>query len=154
MRTKEWLKKIREKNNLTQKELAEKIGISSFTIENIEQGKRLGSAETWEKIEDFFENDNLISISYDSEELIEELKQDILEFGEDYPCILVYKIVEDHIFFTNYDFIIEEDDVDVFDNNDDVRPFDPKKDLRPGEKYITTTFKYALEVLEAQNKTI
>lgn len=139
---------------LPKENLLKKLGISTSTIENIEQGKRLGTAETWEKIEGFFENDNLISISYDSEELIEELKQDILEFGEDYPCILVYKIIEDHIFFTNYDFIIEEDDIDVFDNNDDIRPFNPKKDLHPGEKYITTTFKYALEVLEAQNKTI
>ena len=47
MRTKEWLKKTRENIGLTQRELANKIGLSPFTIEQIEQGKRLGSADTW-----------------------------------------------------------------------------------------------------------
>lgn len=140
MRTKEWLKAQREKNNLTQQDLADKIDVSKFTIENIEQGKRLGSVETWEKIEDFFKADTM-KISYDSEDLINELKGDILEFGENKECILVYKVYDDgRIFFTNYDFIVDE------------TPFDPNKELEPDEKYIETTFKYALEVLESQNK--
>jgi len=72
MKTKEWLKEQRVKYSLTQQQLANEIGISRFAIENIEQGKRLGSVDTWEKIENYFSNvdDNLINISYDSEDLI------------------------------------------------------------------------------------
>lgn len=140
MKTKEWLKKQRKLSGITQKELAEKIGTSPFTIEQIEQGRRLGSADTWDKIENYFENG--VSVSYESEELIEEIKQDIEEFGENYPCILIYKIIDDSIFFTNYDFIIEEDE------------FNEKTELEENEKYLTTTLKYALEVFQNQNKII
>ena len=142
MRTRNWLKEKRNESKLTQRELADKIGLSPFTIEQIEQGKRLGSAETWEKIENFFSEETDIKISYESEDLIEELKQDIAEFGEDHPCILVYKVIEDYIFFTNYDFITEEDS------------FNPDKELEKDERYLETTFKYALEVFEAQNKIL
>lgn len=142
MRTKEWLKEKRIANNLSQKELGEKVGVSHYTIEQIEQGKRLGCAETWEKIENFFDNKTEIKISYDSEELIEELKEDIKEFGEDEQCILVYKVIDNHIFFTNYDFITEEE------------PFNPETELLPGEKYMTTSLEYALEVFESQNKIV
>lgn len=141
MRTKEWLKKTRENIGLTQRELANKIGLSPFTIEQIEQGKRLGSADTWEKIENFF-NDGIINISYACDDLIEEIKDDIEEFGENHACILVYKIVDNHIFFTNYDFIVEEN------------PFNPKKELEEDEKFIETTLQYALEVFEMQNKIV
>ena len=63
MKTKEWLKEQRVKYSLTQQQLANEIGISRFAIENIEQGKRLGSVDTWEKIENYFSNvdDNLIN---------------------------------------------------------------------------------------------
>lgn len=142
MRTRNWLKEKRNESKLTQRELADKIGLSPFTIEQIEQGKRLGSAETWEKIENFFSEETDIKISYESEDLIEELKQDIAEFGEDHPCVLVYKVIEDYIFFTNYDFITEEDS------------FNPDKELEKDERYLETTFKYALEVFEAQNKIL
>lgn len=140
MKTKEWLKRQRQLSGITQKELAEKIGTSPFTIEQIEQGRRLGSTDTWDKIENYFENG--VSVSYDSEELIEEIKQDIKDFGKDHPCILIYKIIDDSIFFTNYDFIVEDD------------KFDEETELEEGEKYLTTTLKYALEVFQSQNKII
>lgn len=143
MRTKEWLIKNRTKYALTQRQLANKIGVSPYTIENIEQGKRLGSAESWEKLENFFKNsENDECTSYDSSNLIEELQMDILEFGEDHNCILIYKIIDDHILFTNYDFIVEES------------KFNPEIELESDEKYIITTFKYALEVFESQNKLL
>lgn len=143
MKTKEWLKEQRVKYSLTQQQLANEIGISRFAIENIEQGRRLGSVETWNKIENYFENsnDDLINISYNSNDLIEELKIDIEEFGEEHECILIYKVVNDNIVFTNYDFICEEE------------PFNPDKELLENEYYLETTFKYALEVFENQNKT-
>lgn len=142
MRTKEWLIKNRTKYVLTQRQLAAKIGVSAYTIENIEQGKRLGSVETWNKIENFFKNSELEkeNTSYDSTDLIEELTSDIEEFGDDHTCILIYKIVNDCIVFTNYDFIVEED------------KFDAKKELDENEKYIVTTLKYALDVFKNQNK--
>lgn len=140
MKTAEWLKNQRIKHSLTQSQLAQKIGVSKFTIENLEQGRRMGSIETWKKIENYFDNGEKIQLSYDSSELIEELKADIEEFGEDKPCILVYKIIDEHIFFTNYDFVCDE------------MPFDPEKELLENEYFIKTTLKYALEVFEAQNK--
>jgi transcriptional regulator with XRE-family HTH domain len=54
----EWLKKMRLKKGLTQKELAEKTGISIHTIANIEQKQRKGSKLTWKKILNFFEKEN------------------------------------------------------------------------------------------------
>ncbi len=56
MKDKNWLKEQRIKYNLTQGELAEKINLSKATIENIEQGKRLGDETTWNRIETFFKN--------------------------------------------------------------------------------------------------
>ena len=58
MKDKNWLKEQRTKYNLTQAELAEKINLSKATIENIEQGKRIGDENTWNKIELFFKNNN------------------------------------------------------------------------------------------------
>lgn len=141
MRTKDWLINIRKKNTLTQEQLAKKIGLSPFTIMQIEQGKRMGSADTWDKIESFFENDEPI-YQYESTDLINEIKEDIEEFGEDHPCVLIYKVVNNYILFTNYDFIVEEE------------PFNPEKELEDGENYIETSLQYALEVFEAQNKLI
>lgn len=60
MRTRNWLKEKRNESKLTQRELADKIGLSPFTIEQIEQGKRLGSTKTWEKIEKFFSEETEI----------------------------------------------------------------------------------------------
>lgn len=138
MRTKEWLVNVRKLNKLSQEQLAKKIGVSPFTIMQIEQGRRFGSADTWSKIESFFE-DSEISYQYESTDIINEIKADIEEFGDDYPCILIYKIINNHIFFTNYDFIVEEE------------PFNPEKELKDDEKYIKTSLLYALEVFEAQN---
>lgn len=56
MKDKNWLKEQRIKYNLTQADLAEKINLSKATIENIEQGKRMGDEATWNKIETFFRN--------------------------------------------------------------------------------------------------
>lgn len=44
------LKVIRVKNGWTQKDIADRIGISVAAYSFIESGKRFGSAETWDKI--------------------------------------------------------------------------------------------------------
>ena len=141
MRTKEWLKDERKKRGISQQELADLCGINKFTIENIEQGRRMGSAETWEKIESFLINDNEPIISYESDELIEDIKEDIEEFGEDEVCYLMYKVIDNHIIFTYYVLA-----------NDEEMPFDSKKDVEKDEKYMKTCLQYALEVFEAQNR--
>ena len=56
MKTATWLKEMRKKHNITQKELANKTGLSIHSLQNIEQGQRKGSKESWEKIINFFEN--------------------------------------------------------------------------------------------------
>ena len=50
MKTKEWLINKRNNLNLTQKKLSEKSGVNILTIQSIEQGKRYGSDETWDKL--------------------------------------------------------------------------------------------------------
>lgn len=144
MKSKEWLKSMRKKLNITQKQLSDESGVNKLTIENIEQGRRKGSEETWKAIEEFFKkkDEGIFKLSYDCEDLIEEIKHDIEEFGEDHACILVYKIVNGAFIFTNYDFITNEE------------PFDPEKELCDNEYYMITTFKYALDVFEKQNKII
>lgn len=141
MKTKEWLRCQLSENNITQKQLAEATGLSVNAISKIVRGERLGSPDSWEKIKKYFLGYNE-NFSYASDEIIDELERDIEEFGEDEKCILVYKVINDNIFFTNYDFIVEED------------PFNPKKELEKGEKYIETTLKYALEVFDDQNEII
>ena len=48
------LKVLRIKSNLTQKELAEKLGVSYPTYNLIEQGKRKGSTEFWANLQKAF----------------------------------------------------------------------------------------------------
>ena len=50
MKTKEWLIEKRNDLNLTQKKLSEKSGVNILTIQALEQGKRGGSDETWDKL--------------------------------------------------------------------------------------------------------
>ena len=141
MEKSKWLKTMRLKKGLTQKELAKKIGLSVFTIQNIEQGQRKGSESTWEKILNFFERGESPKISYDSEELIEELKQDIEEFGEDCPCYVFYEIINGTLKFTNYDFDTEEKPI-----TDD--------ELYRDEELLSTTLGDALKLFERQNSII
>ena len=142
IKNRDWLKKMRLKKGLTQKELAEKTGLTIFTIQNIEQGSRKGSPATWEKILAFFENNGLTpKISHDSEELIEELKEDIFEFGEDYECYVFYKEKDGRLVFTNYDFDTEED------------PIKPDE-LLLDEHLLKTTLGDALKLFEKQNEIL
>lgn len=141
MKTKEWLREKLNEKKITQKELAESIGISLNAISKILRGERFGSPETWKKIETFFGEDTE-KVSYESTDLIEELKEDIEEFGENHECILVYRVYNHNIIFTNYDFIVEE------------KPFDPKTELEKGEKFITSTLGEALQLFEDQNRLI
>jgi DNA-binding XRE family transcriptional regulator len=50
-RTAAWLKQRRREKSLTQRQLAEDIGVTTSAIANIEQGQRRGSTAVWERIE-------------------------------------------------------------------------------------------------------
>ena len=50
-----WLKELRLKYNLTQKQLAKETGINIFTIQNIEQDKRKGAKETIDTLKNYFD---------------------------------------------------------------------------------------------------
>ena len=48
------IKSLREKDRITQKELAEQIGVSQSTIGMIESNKKTGSPSTLKKLSEFF----------------------------------------------------------------------------------------------------
>ena len=148
MKNAKWLKEQREKLNLTQRELATKIGLSPFAIQQIEQGVRVGSDETWERI-----NSCLIElykkeiddtpeeiINYGCKDFFTILKNHIKKFGKDYTCYLVYKIGDNY--FTRYSFY-EEDLL-----------FNPETKIDEDEDFIEATLENALKLFENQNKII
>jgi transcriptional regulator with XRE-family HTH domain len=45
------LKKIRIEHNLTQRQLADKVGLEQSQISNLETGRRLGSVTIWDRLE-------------------------------------------------------------------------------------------------------
>lgn len=49
------LKKIRKNHKLTQQKLADRLGVSTSVIADVESGKRLPSRVTAQKLADFFE---------------------------------------------------------------------------------------------------
>ena len=54
------LKELRQKNNLTLKELGQKVGMANNTLSQYETGKREPKLETWNKLAVFFN----VSIPY------------------------------------------------------------------------------------------
>ncbi|WP_294361012.1 helix-turn-helix transcriptional regulator [uncultured Clostridium sp.] len=63
-KNKDWLINIRKQKGMTQKELADALGISINTLAKIEQGQRSGSDSTWMKIINLFgEYEDLMKIS-------------------------------------------------------------------------------------------
>lgn len=82
-----------------------------------------------------------MNISYDSSELIAELKQDIFEFGEDKELVAFYKIINNVKIYTNYDFITEEMPIQ-------------KNELRRGEKLEKVKAKDLLKALIKQNNIL
>ena len=82
-----------------------------------------------------------MKISYESSELIEELKEDIKEFGKDKKVIAFYKFIYDTKIYTNYDFIDEENPV-------------TSDELLPDEQTEIITMEELLEKLEEQDKVL
>lgn len=137
IKTKEWLINMRKLNNLTQKELANRIGVSTHAIAKIERGERLGSVETWDKINNYFDESH---ISYECSDVIREIKEDIEEYGNDTVCYLYYSIRQNMIVFHDYALI------------EDLS--NPAFKLQVDELRLKGTLKQALEIFESQNKII
>ncbi len=49
------LKEARRKAGMTQKDVAEYLGMTERAYQRIESGERLGTIETWDLLEDLFE---------------------------------------------------------------------------------------------------
>lgn len=48
------LKEARQKAGMTQKEVAEYLGMTERAYQRVESGERLGTIETWDLLEDLF----------------------------------------------------------------------------------------------------
>ena len=49
------IKELRQKNNLTLKELGQKVGMANNTLSQYETGKRFPQLEVWQKLADYLE---------------------------------------------------------------------------------------------------
>lgn len=83
-------------------------------------------------------NKNDTHIIYESLELIADLKQDILEFGNDYIVAVWYKEIDGVTIYTNYDFINEDSPIN-------------QSELQEGEKIKPMTMGALLVTLEQQS---
>ena len=138
IRTGEWLRKTREEAHLTRPQLSEMTGVSVEMIRSIEIGRRPGSAEVWEALNSVL--DKGPSLSFDCDDLIQEVLADIHDLGPEYPCLLYYKKEGDLFIFGDY--ALEED----LEN--------PVFDVRPGEIQIESTLQKAYEIFEYQNRIL
>lgn len=136
--TGEWLKQRREEERYTRAQLAEMTGLSYDTIRSIELGRRTGSADAWEAINAVL--DKGPSLSFDCDDLIQEVLADIDDLGPEHPCLLYYKKEGDLFIFGDY--ALEED----LEN--------PVFDVRPGEIQIESTLQKAYEIFEYQNRIL
>lgn len=104
LKTGEWLKKELAENKITQKELAQTAGLSIPAIAKIISGERMGSPETWRKIQLALERLRgvLQTTSYSSENFIHELQEEIEEYGQDQICNVYYIVHNGNIIFKDY----------------------------------------------------
>ena len=78
-------------------------------------------------------------VSYDSTALINEIRADIEEFGEDKRCMIWTIIVEDTELITNYDFSCDDNPIKI-------------DEIKEGETLKPSTLGETLKQLEKQNK--
>lgn len=140
IKTGEWLKQALKNENMTQRDLANKCGLSIPAIAKIISGERLGSPGTWDKINSVLNTG--AGLSYESSEFINEIKEEISLYGCNKECIVFYKEEYGNLIF--FEYALDED----MSNHD----FN-KKDLN---KYnsLRTKLKDALELFEHQNRIV
>lgn len=133
----EWLIKTRKAAGLTQSELANRSGISIGALRNIEQGQRIGSVDTLEKLNSAL---GTISISFECSDFIEELEEEISLYGPECKCHLYYKLKDGIVLFIDY----------ALDRDLEDRDFEPL----PGETMVEGTLQQALDIFTYQSKIL
>lgn len=73
------IKDLREQNNLTQKQLGEKIGVSAVSITRYEKGERTPGINRLKKIADIFDVDVNYFINYDNFQNLKSNKNELLK---------------------------------------------------------------------------
>lgn len=139
IKTKEWLRIALDKKNMTQKQLAESTGVSVNAISKIIRGERLGSAETWEKIENVL-NFGEPNLSHASGENIEDLRWFIRENSGDELIRMYYHEQGGHIIFIDY---ITDEELEKFGDSDLV-----------GYEYVKMSARDGLKLFEKQNRIL
>lgn len=95
------IKELRKKNNLTQEQLAEKLGVFQKQVGNIETGTTFTTMVNLEKLADVFglEIKDLFEYDYQksSEELVDEIIILVKKCPED-KLKLVYRVLKDILF--------------------------------------------------------
>lgn len=158
IRTGEWLRKTREEAHLTRPQLSEMTGVSVEMIRSIEIGRRPGSADVWEVLNAVL--DKGPSLSFDCDDLIQEVLADIDDFGPDYPCVLFYKKEGDLFIFHNYAFEEDLNPDDSMLEDEFLRLKYSKKelkeafDLQPSEIQIESTLQQAYDIFDYQNRIL
>lgn len=88
-----------------------------------------------------FVNSSGVAVSYDSDDLIDELKADIAEFGADEKVIVWCRKYKGVTLYTNYDFITDENAVKL-------------EELADGESLTFMTMGELFNLLEQQNSVL
>lgn len=133
-----WLKAELTRRGMSQKELANKAGLSIPTIAKIISGERFGAPETWERITNAL--GGVLNVSVASEEFIEELTEDVFFFGGNSECNVFYVVDKGSVIFKDY--LMPEDMADYY--KDDLKEMN----------FLKVTLSEALELFKAQNKMI
>ena len=81
-----------------------------------------------------------MNISYDTDKLIQDVKEDIGYYGENKMCYLYYKNIGNTRLYTDYAL---EEDINR-----------PEFELQENEYREVSTLKKALEIFEAENKIL
>lgn len=92
------IKRLRQKNSLTQEQLAEKIDIATRTLSGIETGENFVTAETLEKFLEVFNITLSELFAFDhikpQEDLIDEIIQDVHKLTDRNKIETLYKIIK------------------------------------------------------------
>ena len=74
------IKELRQKNNLTLKELGQKIGMANNTLSQYETGKREPKLETWNKLAEYFNVPTSYLMGLNRNDLKFPTKQEAIDF--------------------------------------------------------------------------
>ena len=92
------IKRVRQKQGLTQKQLAEKIDIATRTLCGIENGENFLTADTLEKIIDVLNVSSADLFAFDhikpQEELVNEIISDIQNLKDREKIETIYKLIK------------------------------------------------------------